>query len=114
MYARQMSHAAFIVHGSLDVPAGAERNYETAKAYLARDPVERKLFNRLEHKKTRHFELTITRRNDDHFDPNTNTIAWDPYSALRTTRGGHQSPALGLGHEVDHAVENARLEDPLR
>ena len=114
MYARQMSHVAFIVHGSLDVPASAERNYETAKAYLARDPIERKLFNRLEHQKNRHFELTINRRNDDHFDPNTNTIAWDPYSALRTTRGGRQSPALGLGHEVDHAVENVRLADRLR
>jgi hypothetical protein len=59
--------------------------------------------------------LTVNDRNDDHFDPGTDTIAWDPHSALRTDEGGHQSPALGLGHEVDHAVESraceARLSD---
>jgi hypothetical protein len=49
--------------------------------------------------------LKIDRRNDDRFDPNSNTISWDPYSALRTTNGGAQSPALGLGHEIAHAVE---------
>jgi hypothetical protein len=52
-------------------------------------------------------------RNDDRFDPNTNTIAWDPYSALRTTNGGTQSPALGLGHEVAHAVEAPAREAAL-
>src|ERR1700752_4739759 len=102
MYARTVSKTNAIVHhGTLDVPLRVERDYETAKAYLSRDAIERSLFERLEHAHGRHFRLTINNRNDDHFDPNTDTIAWDPHSALRTTSSGRQSPALGLGHEID-------------
>ncbi len=102
-------------HGTLDVPRAFNAAYETAKRYLSRDRIERGLFNRLEHAPNeRRYHLTINHRNDDHFDPNTDTIAWDPYSALRTTGGGRQSPALGLGHEVDHAVENPAIADRLR
>lgn len=100
--------SSFVRHGTLDVARSVESQYETAKAYLSRDSTERSLFHRLEHARGRQYHLVANHRNDDHFDPNTDTIAWDPYSALRTTRGGHQSPALGLGHEVDHAVFNAQ------
>jgi RHS repeat-associated protein len=31
-------------------------------------------------------------------------LYWDPHSALNTTSGGKQSPALGLGHEMTHAT----------
>ena len=93
----------------ISVPRAARADYDLAKAYLCRDPFERGIFEKL-HTSHRHFRLTINRRNDDHFDPNTNTIAWDPYSAMRTTRGGTQSPALGLGHELDHAVESPSKE----
>jgi hypothetical protein len=103
---------SYVRHGSLEVPRSAERAYESAKHYLCRDTIERSLFQRLEHS-PRHFRLTVNHRNDDSFDSSDNAIAWDPYSALRTTAGGRQSPALGLGHEIDHAVEsparNARL-----
>ncbi len=84
--------------------------YDEAKRYLSRDPSERALFDRLERDPARHYRLTVNHRNDDHFDPGTDTIAWDPYSALRTTGGGRQSPALGLGHEVAHAVEPRAVE----
>lgn len=100
-------------HGSLTLPRTADRLYRTAKAYLSHDPVERRLFERLEGAGHRRFRLTINHRNDDSYDPRTNTIAWDPYSALRTTRDGRQSPALGLGHEVDHAVEAPAREAAL-
>ncbi|HVA29612.1 MAG TPA: hypothetical protein VNF68_15625 [Candidatus Baltobacteraceae bacterium] len=103
-----------LTFGSLRVPSGAATQYREAKAYLSRDPVERRLFRELEHAHGRHFRLTTNHRDDDHFDPNDDTIAWDPYSALRTTRGGRQTPALGLGHEVDHAVENPGIADRLR
>jgi hypothetical protein len=96
----------------ISVPATARADYNLAKAYLSRDSVERKIFAKLS-ASHRRFHLTINHRSDDHFDPNTNTIAWDPYSALRTTRGGTQSPALGLGHELDHAVESPEQEDKL-
>jgi hypothetical protein len=100
-------------HGSLAVPARAERAYESAKTYLCRDAAERRLFALLEGSHSRHFRLTIDARDDDYFDPNTDTIAWDPHSALRTTQGGGQSPALGLGHEIAHAVEASRREAKL-
>lgn len=101
--------------GTLTLSRAADRLYEQAKAYLRRDPVEARLFARLEHERDgRRFHLTINTHNDDSFDPNTNTIAWDPYSALRTTNGGRQSPALGLGHEVDHAVEGESAAERLR
>lgn len=97
----------YIHHGTLDVPATIEKHYETAEAYLCRDPEEAALFSKLENAPDgRHFRIAANDRNNDSFDPNTNTIAWDPYSALRTTDGGTQSPALGLGHEIDHADED--------
>ncbi len=102
-------------HGTLTLPRSADGPYECAKRYLSQDPREARLFSRLEHARDgRHYRLTINHRNDDHFDPSDNVVAWDPYSALRTTRGGRQSPALGLGHEVDHAVENAARAERLR
>jgi|SRR5271170_782365 len=100
--------------GSLRLPQNAVAQYREAKAYLSRDPHEGRLFHELEHARGRHFTLTTNHRDDDHFNPNDDTIAWDPHSALRTTHGGHQSPALGLGHEIDHAVENPRIADRLR
>jgi len=114
MYASTNDSRSFIRHGSLRVPRSADRLYEAAKNYLSRVPAEHRLFQRLERAPNRRFTLAVNHRNDDHFDPNTDTIAWDPYSALRTTTGGRQSPALGLGHEIDHAVENPRAENRLR
>ncbi|MBV8489055.1 MAG: hypothetical protein JO199_00905 [Candidatus Eremiobacteraeota bacterium] len=103
----------YVHHGSLLVPRRAERDYELAKAYLSRDPVERRIFERLEHARGRTYRIAIDSHGDDRFDPATDTIAWDPHSALRTTRGGRQSPALGLGHEADHAVESRARETAL-
>jgi len=37
------------------------------------------------------------------FNPNNRTIYWDPRSALLTQSGGHQTPVLGLAHELVHA-----------
>jgi hypothetical protein len=106
----RFSDATVARRGTLALPRAGEHLYDEAKRYLRRDPGERSLFSRLEHARGRHYTLTLNRRNDDHFDPRTDTIAWDPYSALRTTGGGRQSPALGLAHEVDHAVETPAAE----
>lgn len=40
------------------------------------------------------------------YDPNTKTVFWDPLAALKTTDGGTMSPALALGHEFDHALQD--------
>ena len=114
MQSCEITRFAYVHHGSLDVPATAENAYDMSKSYLCKDSVERRLFDRLEHAGRKHYTLQINYRNDDHYDPDSNTIAWDPYSALRTTSGGRQSPALGLGHEIDHAVEKVRIAERLR
>lgn len=100
---------SFVHYGSLRVAASAASDFDRAVAYLSRDPVERALFDRLEHG-ARRVTLTVNRHDADDYDPSTRTIRWDPHSALRTAAGGRQSPALGLGHEVDHAVHDGPRE----
>ena len=96
-------HSTLIRHGSLAVPRRAEAAYEQAKAYLRNDPVTARIFARAEH--ARHgLHLRLNAHHDDSFEARTATVNWDPYSALRTTSGGRQSPALGLAHELDHAT----------
>lgn len=99
----------FVHYGSLAVPKAAQHDFDAAVAYLRRDPVERALFARLEHG-SQHVTLAVNRRDADYYDPNTHVIHWDPHSALRTSGGGRQSPALGLGHEADHAVHDGPRE----
>ena len=110
MIAASSSSQPFVRHGSLAVERSLNRDYEEAKRYLSADAVERGLFARLEGSQSRDFTLRADTRNNDRFDPNDDTIWWDPTSALRTTTGGTQSPALGLGHEIDHAVERPARE----
>jgi len=97
-------------HGSLVVPRRAEKNFEAAAAYLSRDAGMRRVIARAE-REPYDLRLKINRRDDDSYDPNTRTVNWDPYSALRTTGGGNQSPALGLGHELAHAAVSDRTRD---
>lgn len=102
--------SATVHFGSLAVPAKAARDVKAAFSYLSRDPVERSLIDRIEHSDTKH-RIAINHRGNDSYDPLHETITWDPRSALLTTSGGRQSPALGLGHEIDHAVESS--DNPL-
>jgi RHS repeat-associated protein len=51
------------------------------------------------------YTITTNNNNDDSYL--SNDIHWDPYSALYTTTGGMQSPALGLAHEMEHARNDA-------
>jgi hypothetical protein len=92
-------------YGSLTFPASARNQIDAAFAYLRRDPVERALIASLEHSRVPH-RITINHHGDDAYLPWSHTIRWDPTSAMFTSRGGRQSPALGLGHELDHAAEN--------
>ena len=78
------------------------RDFYIALWYLSIDPEYRRMIRELERSPVDH-RIRIVHDGDDHFDPNDNSIQWDPNSALRTTDGGRQTPALGLGHEMDHA-----------
>ena len=90
-------------YGSLAIPPAAKELVDGAFAYLRRDAVERALIRRVERSPVRH-RIVVNHRGDDSYQPSTHTIRWDPASAMRTTHGGYQSPALGLGHELDHAA----------
>ncbi len=63
--------------------------------------------------KSGHFHLSLINDGNDRYDPNTRTVYWDPNSALETTGGGHQTPALGLGHEMAHATGNSHMTSEL-
>lgn len=83
----------------------ARRNFYKAQWYLLRDDGYRRVLKDLWRSKNV-YEIEIIHNGDDHYD-HTGTkriVAWDPYSGLKTKTGnGRQTPALGLGHELDHA-----------
>jgi hypothetical protein len=81
-----------------------QSDYDIAKKHLAPSDPARRLFGRIEHSR-KEFTLSTNNRHDDRFD-GKNTIYWDPKSALTTPDGKNQSPALGLVHEIDHALTN--------
>ncbi len=99
--------AVTIGHGSLVVPAAAERNFTVAAAYLSRDTRMRDIIERAE-ALPYELDLEIVHDGNDRYDPGSHAVYWDPYSALQTTSGATQSPALGLGHELDHATAPPR------
>jgi hypothetical protein len=95
--------ASTVRYGSLTIPRTAKHFVDDAFAYLRRDAVERALITRVEHGGVQQ-RIVIDHCGDDSYDPNTHTIRWDPTSAMRVSGNGRQSPALGLGHELDHAA----------
>ena len=103
----------YVHHGALRVPISADAQFRLAERYLSRDVVMRHVIARVEHARSE-YTLRIVHDDNDRYEPSTRTIDWDPHSALRTTTGGRQSPALGLGHEMDHAVEPWRRRDALQ
>jgi len=100
----------YVAHGSLSVPASAERAFDAAVHYLERDTAMRAVIAKVEHSRTS-LTLRIVHDGADRYEPETGAVVWDPLSALRTTAGGRQSPALGLGHELAHAAAAPGLLD---
>nr|MDQ6926309.1 hypothetical protein [Candidatus Eremiobacteraeota bacterium] len=96
----------------LAIPRRAKELVDSALAYLSRDAVERSIIRRVENSRIPH-RIAIDHRGDDAYRPDTHTIRWDPTSAMRTAHDGRQSPALGLGHELDHATLSDRAFDLL-
>lgn len=102
----------YVHHGAIAVERSLDRAFSQAEAYLRGDSIMSRTFDDLEAGRAS-YVVTRNARGDDHFDPRTHAITWDPHSALRTTEGGRQSPALGLGHELVHADEVAPTRDEL-
>lgn len=88
--------------------------YKKAKKYLSKSPYAAALFKRLEgHEET----VTIviekyTQSTEYDWDKDTQekTITWDAFSGYEVEEGKVQSAAIGLLHEVGHAVQH--LDDP--
>jgi RHS repeat-associated protein len=81
-------------------------NVSTAEKYLSKSKTMRSVLRAF---KSGHFHLSLISDGNDRYDPTTRTVYWDPDSALETTDGGHQTPALGLGHEMAHATGNRHM-----
>ena len=84
-------------------------DWHQSRDYLRCDPAMRDIIDKLESSKDKVFIVTNSKHDDQNRDGllGQNVVRWDPHSALKTTEGGRQSPALGLGHELDHALQRA-------
>ena len=96
--AQNQANGAGQAHG-----AGQQGDVATANHYLSGSKEMRLVQKAF---KSGHYHLEIIHDGNDRYDPATRTVYWDPHSALQTTEGGHQTPALGLGHEMAHATGN--------
>jgi RHS repeat-associated protein len=87
--------------------------YQKAVAYISRDPGMAAIIKRLTDSPIP-YTVRINYDNEVRFDEDTNSIDWDPTSALclkdnnRNPTGESQSPAMGLGHEMDHMANQVR------
>ena len=102
----------YVHHGSLAVERSLDAAFRQAESYLRGDAIMARTFDEIENAPDA-IVVSENSRDDDHFDPRTRTLTWDPYSALRTTDGGRQSPALGLGHELVHADADPQTRERL-
>jgi RHS repeat-associated protein len=83
-----------------------QADYNKAVRYLRKSAEGRRIIDTLEKSSTT-YTILFNNIHDDRFIPTTNTIRWDPHSALTCTgtgSSGSQSPAMGLLHEMDHAI----------
>jgi hypothetical protein len=89
----------------------SDKDIAAAKDYLSGSKEMRAVITAFE---SGNFHIAINSQGDDRYDPDTRTVHWDPYKRGDLTNGGHQSPALILGHEMAHATENPQLNERLR
>jgi hypothetical protein len=101
---------AYVHFGNLSVDRKIVDDFKKAQTYLAKDPEAVDVLSAMESGKPISVE-GITDGND-RFSGLSNTIYWDPNSAMVNADGSKQTAALGLLHEQGHATEFAR--DPTR
>jgi hypothetical protein len=83
-------------HGAVSVADG-KAAYSAAVDYLRTSPTMKGVVDKFENGST-----PVVFINDGNDRVEGGKLYWDPNSALNTTSGGKQSPALGLGHEMTH------------
>ncbi|MDR1452563.1 MAG: hypothetical protein LBJ25_01110 [Candidatus Margulisbacteria bacterium] len=80
--------------------------YEKSIKYIGQSEAGRNLVNRLENSEQA-FYIKFNDKNDLSYNSKIQTINYDPNSGLKTNLNrGIQSPALGLAHEMGHAVQH--------
>jgi RHS repeat-associated protein len=87
----------------LDTSRLDAHDWQMTRSYLMQSPTYRNIVLRAEALSQKIVVAPRTDHRDFVAKGDPTTIHWDPHSALRTGDGGRQSPALGLGHELDHA-----------
>lgn len=79
--------------------------YVKARNYLMKDPRMAAIIHTLERSPVIFYIQILPGANCNHqYDYKTHTIYWNPTCGMNCTNGGGQSPALQLGHEMDHAT----------
>lgn len=101
----------YVRFGTLRVSRTIAHAFERAQRYLSRDGEAASILHRLE-RAPHVVTVRACHNGNDRFEGDT--IVWDPHSAMRTTCGGYQSPALGLLHEEDHARESVYAPAQMR
>ena len=87
-----------------------KKNFKITIKYLNENNISKKI-KELEDKEEIIYLKEGYKLNEFYFDPNNNTITYNPHSALKVD-SGTQTPALGFLHEVGHALN--WLNDPLQ
>jgi len=99
-------------------PASKDKFWEAIN-YLKQFPLANKVITALDKSTTTYFIQTKTAEQNDagaSFNPRNNTVYWDPTASFFLDTKGSLSPALMLGHELDHAYhtdQNRALADSL-
>jgi hypothetical protein len=62
-------------------------------------------FKQIQNSKTTYAVKIDPKTLDTHYDDKTKTITYNPTDALKV-KNGIQSPAMGFGHEIDHAARD--------
>jgi RHS repeat-associated protein len=99
---------------SFDTLPTNQDDFATSVDYLQQEPNMKRIINKLKKSPIVYKIRPLKdKKHSDSYNPSNHTIYWDPHSALRTTCGGSQTPALGLGHEMSHAARPEGLLDIL-
>jgi RHS repeat-associated protein len=96
-------------------PTGKELKYEVGPqtsaglTYLSGSETASKMWSSLDKSKETYTMRLANEGENSSYISSTRTIIWDPTDSLVTKDGSTQSPAIGLAHEMGHAINHDKL-----